>query len=70
MEASDIIARCGGGAVLAERFKLSEKAVEMWGRRHSIPGRWHVPLLLLARERGVELSLDDFATRSLDEVRA
>ena len=55
-----IIERLGGRSALSGEFpELSEKAVFMWERRGGIPGKWHLPLLRFARERGVELSDDE-----------
>lgn len=59
MNVSEIIEKFGGRADLAAVFELSEKAVWQWERRNRIPGRWHLPLLHLARERGVPLSDDE-----------
>lgn len=59
---TDIVKRLGGPEVLADRFGVSLKAIEMWERRNGIPGKWHVPMLLLAAERGVSLSLDELAS--------
>lgn len=56
---SSIIERLGGAEQLASKFKVSKKAVEMWERRGTIPGRWHIALLLLAEERRVALSMNE-----------
>lgn len=56
---SEIVERLGGPSRLASRFGIGTKAIEMWVRREGIPGRWHIPLLLLAAELGVELSLTE-----------
>lgn len=58
---SSIISRVGGREFLATRFRLGFKAVEQWEKRGSIPGRWHIPLMLLADERGVSLSKEELA---------
>lgn len=65
MQVESIIKRLGGEAAIASAFDLSEKAVWQWSNRNSIPGRWHLSLLRLARERGVELTDDELlsATR-------
>lgn len=57
----EIVDRLGGPEALAARFCISVKAIEMWARRGGIPGRWHIPMLLLAGELGVPLSLDDLS---------
>lgn len=60
--ARDIIDAFGGATRLAElltgRFpglRPSRASVYMWKTR-GIPGRWHAPLLELAREQGVALT--------------
>jgi len=71
-----LIDRLGGEAVISAALSLrfpdsplSPKAVELWGRRGVIPGRWHLPLLALARERGVPLSEEELlSTTSRKEV--
>lgn len=45
---SDILDKFGGGAAVAERFGLGDKAIWQWERR-GIPGRWQLPLLEWAR---------------------
>jgi hypothetical protein len=53
---SDIIDLFGGTGVVADLLGANQSAVSMWRARGGIPGKWHLPLLRLARERGVELS--------------
>ena len=57
-DASEIIARFGGAASLAAEFGLSESTVRNWPAR-GIPYRLHLPLLALARRKGITLSEDD-----------
>lgn len=61
---SEIVERIGGAELLAKRFAVSLKAIEMWGRRGGIPPKWHFDLLRLAEERGVALSLEELSTQS------
>lgn len=62
---TEIVERLGGAELLAERFNVSRKAIEMWGRPdRGIPGKWHIQLLLLAKERRVRLSLEELSTQS------
>jgi hypothetical protein len=58
-DTASIVERLGGPVLLSDRFKISRKAVEMWVCRGNIPGRWHVPLLMLAEERRVVLGMDE-----------
>ena len=57
--ASDIIDLFGGTGAIAELLGANKSAVSMWRTRDGVPGKWHLPLLRLARERGVELSEDE-----------
>jgi hypothetical protein len=60
---SEIVARFGGPEIVASRFGLSRKAVEVWALPdRGIPGKWHIPMLLWASELGVPLSMDELAT--------
>ena len=60
---ASIIERLGGRSALSGTFPdLTEKAVFMWERRGGVPGKWHLPLLRLARERNIELSEDELST--------
>jgi hypothetical protein len=75
-DVSEIVTALGGAAIVAPRFGLSIKAVEMWERRGGIPGRWHLPILMLAAEKEVPLSPSDLSEGVLvalaegSEVRA
>ncbi len=42
----------------------------MWERRNTVPFRWHVPLLKLAADRGVSLSLDELLSTQSRRVAA
>ncbi len=56
---SDIIDLFGGTGVVADLLGANKSAVSMWRTRDGIPGKFHLTLLRLARERGVELSDDE-----------
>lgn len=55
---SSIVERLGGVKMLAARLNVSRKAIEMWERR-GVPRSRQIELLLLAKERGVDLSIDE-----------
>lgn len=59
---SDIVDRLGGPDVVARRFGISLKAIDMWGQRGGVPGRWHIPMLMMADELGVPLSMHELST--------
>ncbi len=59
---SDIIDLFGGTGVVADLLGANQSAVSMWRARGGIPGKWHLPLLRLARERDIELSEDELST--------
>lgn len=61
---SKIVERLGGAELLAQKFGITLKAIEMWERRGGIPGSRHIPLLLLAKERRVKLSMEELSTQS------
>ncbi len=44
---------------LAEELGVSDEARRKWREREAVPGTWHLPLMRLAREQGVQLSEDD-----------
>jgi hypothetical protein len=58
-DTASIVERLGGPVLLSDRFKISLKAIEMWDRRGGIPSRWHIPILMLAKERRVALGMDE-----------
>lgn len=58
-QTSEIIQRLGGPELLASRLNVSLKAIEMWERRGYIPGRRHVELLQLAKERRIRLRFEE-----------
>jgi DNA-binding transcriptional regulator YiaG len=57
-EISSIVERLGGAKMLAARLNVSRKAIEMWERR-GVPRSRQIELLLLAKERGVDLTIDE-----------
>lgn len=61
---SDIVDRLGGAEALAARFSISRKAIEMWERRGGVPGRWHVSMLVMAREQGIRLTPEELAPQT------
>jgi hypothetical protein len=75
MKAQDIIERFGAipdaYAEVGPALGVSPKAVELMVRRDRIPYRHHLPLLRLARERGVALSEEELlSTTSRNTERA
>lgn len=59
--ARKIIAKFGTQAKIAEAIGKSESAAYYWAKVGTIPSRWHGPLLQAARDRGIDLSPEDFA---------
>ena len=53
-----IIRRFGGSKELADGLGIPESTIRNWPAL-GIPGKWHLPLLRLARERGVPLTDED-----------
>jgi DNA-binding transcriptional regulator YiaG len=57
-EITSIVDRLGGRKMLAARLNVSRKAIDMWERR-GVPRSRQIELLLLAKERGVDLTIDE-----------
>jgi hypothetical protein len=55
---SSLVERLGGANMLAARLNVTRKAIDMWERR-GVPRSRQIELLLLAKERGVELTIDE-----------
>jgi hypothetical protein len=77
MKVQDIIERFGAipdaYAEIGPALGVSPKAVELMVRRDRVPYRHHLPLLRLARERGVSLSEEELlstTTRSREREAA
>ncbi len=49
---------------LAETLGASAEARRKWRERNSVPGNWHIRLLLLARKRGVDLSENELLSQT------
>ncbi|WP_375594608.1 carph-isopro domain-containing protein [Algihabitans albus] len=59
-QVNEVVRRFGGAAALADELGLgTTKAVEQWIRRGHIPGKWHLTLLEMARDRGVSLTAEE-----------
>lgn len=58
---ASIVAALGGRAFLAERFGVTEKAIEQWEKRGRIPWKLHTDLVQLAAGRGVSLSHEELS---------
>ena len=64
MDPEHIIERLGGSGSVARElramgFTLTDKAVEQWIKRSSIPGGWHLHLLGIARKQEVPLAAEE-----------
>jgi hypothetical protein len=55
---SSLVERLGGANMLAARLNVTRKAIDMWERR-GVPRSRQIELLLLAKERGVDLTIDE-----------
>lgn len=58
--AQAIIQRFGGASALARLLGKTPGAIQYWARVGTIPARWQVALLALAREQGIDLTPSDF----------
>ena len=69
--AENIVARFGGPSVLGGLLGgVRQNTVSMWVLRGSVPGKWHLTLLRLAREQGIELSADELELSTTSRGRA
>ena len=62
MHAKDIINLFGSQTSLAAALGKSQSTISYWSKVGVIPAKWQEPLLRLARERGIDLSANDFVT--------
>jgi myo-inositol-1-phosphate synthase len=58
--AERIIRRFGGQSALAALLGKRQSTIEHWARTGRVPAQWQVPLMSLARQRGVVLEAKDF----------
>jgi myo-inositol-1-phosphate synthase len=58
--AERIIKRFGGQSALAALLGKRQSTVEHWAKTGRVPAQWQVPLMSLARQRGVILEAKDF----------
>ena len=58
-DVSEVLRRFGGAAAVADAFSIPVSTVWNWPWKGFVPAKWHLPLLRLARDRGVELSEDE-----------
>ncbi|MGI9408424.1 MAG: carph-isopro domain-containing protein [Hyphomicrobiaceae bacterium] len=58
-EVSEIVSRFGGPKKLAGELGIPASTVANWPSLGGVPGKWHLKVLRLARERGVALTDDE-----------
>src|SRR6478752_7542428 len=58
--AERIIRRFGGQSALAALLGKRQSTIEHWARTGRVPAQWQMPLMSLARQRGVILEAKDF----------
>jgi myo-inositol-1-phosphate synthase len=58
--AQRIIKRFGGQSALAALLGKRQSTIEHWAKTGRVPAQWQVPLMSLARQRGVILEAKDF----------
>lgn len=61
--AKNIVDKFGGQTSLAVLIGKGQSTVSYWVKTGTIPAKWHPTLLLLALEKGVTLTADDFITK-------
>jgi hypothetical protein len=60
MHAKDIINLLGGQTALAAALGKGQSTVGYWAKVGVVPAKWQEPLLNLAREKGIDLTANDF----------
>ncbi|MGZ5070594.1 MAG: virulence RhuM family protein [Methylobacter sp.] len=60
MNVKAIVDMFGGQTALASLIGKGQSTVAYWVKSSSIPARWHPKLLILASQRGIKLSPNDF----------
>lgn len=63
----EIIKKFGGQTALASLLGKGQSTVAYWVKTGSIPARWQQKLILLASERGIDLTPDDFMPKPQQE---
>lgn len=58
-EVSEIVSRFGGPKKLAGELGIPASTVANWPSLGGVPGKWHLKVLRLARERGIALTDDE-----------
>ncbi len=66
--AERVIRRFGGQSALARMLGRRQSTVEHWAAAGRIPAQWHEPLLVLAREKGLQLDAKDFVEGAVDPI--
>jgi myo-inositol-1-phosphate synthase len=67
--AERIIKRFGGQSALAALLGKRQSTVEHWARTGRVPAQWQVPLMSLARQRGIILEAKDFVELQPDPIQ-
>ncbi len=67
--AQRIIRRFGGQSALAELLDKRQSTIQHWARTGRVPAQWQVPLMNLARERGIILEAKDFVATEPAQIK-
>src|SRR5687767_2861628 len=67
--AERIIKRFGGQSALAALLGKRQSTIEHWARTGRVPAQWQMPLMSLARLRGVILEAKDFVEPKPNPIR-
>src|SRR6476619_3141338 len=67
--AERIIRRFGGQSALAALLGKRQSTIEHWARTGRVPAQWQMPLMSLARQRGVILEAKDFVELTPDPIQ-
>lgn len=67
--AQRIIRRFGGQSALAALLGKRQSTIEYWAKTGRVPAQWQVPLMSLARQRGVILEAKDFVEAKASSIQ-
>lgn len=70
MNARQIIEKFGGQTALAHVLGTRQSTVSYWAKTGAIPAKYHNDIILLAKERGIELTTSDFVVPTVSTMPA
>ena len=69
MNVIKLVKKYGGQSVLASQLGIGQSAVAYWVKKNTIPSKWHLKLLELAQQNGIDIVATDLLVLNLSENR-